>query len=636
LPPAPTAATNAAAPDAAAFVVIAEAESGSLADTVARAGLIDALRTLPAGIPDIVVLVDMAGFDAANPGIEAARVEALIDVLCAERPACIQVAASADSSVGWAGNRDVYARAELAGYRYTTDAGHDYDIIDLGDDVRDDAFPAASALAGTPAAAAWADADLRIVCAGLHTDAADGYAGALATLLGALPLADSDLHYRQRRDVGEVAVALLQAMPPHFALIDAQATTGAWIASRNILLADYAAALRFGVDPSASPLFAAVAAALPLPAAHVFDGEIAPLSAAARPTPMATKLARARAANADVATLTAPWLQALDTAQFPPLHPIDARFNSLVAGLEGGTLRHGLDLLVALAADAVTGWQTLFDKDALLRRDVALGIEPGDVPTAAFDAMVASLDSLAPVARSAPERGPALRWRKIGGAVVFAYACELAIPFDAFTAKVDVAHAISYMNDYLGGVVLPLDSGRQLERNLYLPQPNYLVLFGGKPIDVTKIEVVRRGADAHELYWQTLFSSNDTARADDGIVTFTRTAQGTAVEIVGQQDFTLPPFWQLFDVGLIPALETALVTHAYQTFFHRTRANFEALAEGRSIAIGRDGGPATAQTLETLVTRVTEAAEPWLARLRPAAQTTALADADGYVHGGGA
>jgi len=184
--------------------------------------------------------------------------------------------------------------------------------------------------------------------------------------------------------------------------------------------------------------------------------------------------------------------------------------------------------------------------------------------------------------------------------------------------------------------VLALEGGRQLERNLYLPQPNYLVLFGGKPIDVTKIEVVRRGTDAHELYWQTLFSSNDTARADDGIVRFTPTAQGTAVEIIGQQDFTLPPFWQLFDVALIPALETALVTHAYQTFFDRTRANFEALAEGRSIAIGRDGAPATAQTLETLAARVTEAAEPWLARLRPAAAATARADADGYVHGGGA
>lgn len=610
---------------------------------LARAGLFDVLQSLATPDPDIVVLVDLAGFDADNPGVAARRVETLIDLILAECPARICVAASADSSAGWAGNRDVYARAELAGYRYVTDAGHDYEVVDLGDDCRDNGFGADSALAGTPAASRWADADMRIVVSGLRADAANGYAGVLETLLGALPLADVQFEYRQRRDVGEVALALLQAMPPQFALIDASAIGGPLIASRDVLLADYAAALKLGVDPARSPLFAAVSAALPLPAAHVFDGDIAPLTEAARPSPWSTKLARARDANADVAALTAPWVQALDTANFPPLHPIDARLNALVTGLDGGAVRQALDLVIALAADVMTGWQTLFDKDALPRRAVALGIDPDSVPAAAFEAMQASLDSLAPVARSAPAHGPALRWRKVGGAVVFAYARELAIPFDHFVGSVDVAHAISFMSDYLGGVVLPLGAaplpfagGRQLERNLYLPQPNYLVLFGGKPIDVTKIEVVRRSADCHQLYWQTLFSSNDTASADDGIVSFTRTAQGTAVEIVGQQQFTLPPFWQLYDVALIPALETALVTHAYQTFFDGTLANFEALAEGRDIAIGRDPGAARlppALALEALAARISEAAEPWLARLRPDTPATAQAGADGYVHG---
>lgn len=608
-----------------------------------RAGLFDDVRALPAPLPTIVILVDLAGFDTAAPGVAAARVEALIDLLLAVRPAHIMVAASNDSSSRWAGNRDVHARAELAGYRYVTDAGHEYDIVDLGDDVRDNGFAATSALAGTPAATVWADADLRIVMAGLRGDATDGYGAALETMLAALPLADTQLHYRQRRDVGEVAVALMQAMPPQFALIDAAATLGVVVASRNILLADYAAALKFGVDPAASALFAAVAAALPLPAAHRIDGDLGVRAGTAPPSPFVAKLARATAANADVAALAAPWLQRLDGTAFPPLHPIDARLNAAFTSLAGGAgsdaLRTAAETLIALAADAAHYWQTLFDKDALQRRHVALDIDPATLPDAAFAAMVDALDSLAPVARAAPEHGRALRWRKVGGAVVFAYARELAIPFDHFVAHVDAARAISFMTDYIGGTLLPLDGGRQLERNLYLPQPNYLVLFGGRPIDVTKIEVVRRDADRHQLYWQTLFSSNASARADDGILTFTRSAGGTQVEIIGQQDFTLPPFWQLYDVALVPALETALVTHAYQSFFDTTLANFEALCEGRSIAIGRDPDaprlpPAVA--LEALATRVSDIAAPWLARVRTAPAAAARADADGYVHGGGA
>ncbi|HPU15692.1 MAG TPA: hypothetical protein PK808_06390, partial [Polymorphobacter sp.] len=81
MPPART-----AAPQAAAHVVIADAAADSLGATLERAGLIAALQALPAEIPDVVVLVDMAGFDAANPGIAAARVDALIDAVCAARP----------------------------------------------------------------------------------------------------------------------------------------------------------------------------------------------------------------------------------------------------------------------------------------------------------------------------------------------------------------------------------------------------------------------------------------------------------------------------------------------------------------------------------------------------------------------
>ena len=93
---------------------------------------------------------------------------------------------------------------------------------------------------------------------------------------------------------------------------------------------------------------------------------------------------------------------------------------------------------------------------------------------------------------------------------MFHYTRTLPIDFDTFVRRVDIARTIQFMNDYLGGVVVPLAhdaSGRpvrQAERNIYLPQPNYLALYQGKPIDVSKLEVVEYEADRHRLYWKTI------------------------------------------------------------------------------------------------------------------------------------
>ena len=177
--------------------------------------------------------------------------------------------------------------------------------------------------------------------------------------------------------------------------------------------------------------------------------------------------------------------------------------------------------------------------------------------------------------------------------MVFRYTRALPIDFALFVRRVDIARTIQFMNDYLGGVVVALahdTSGRpvrQAERNIYLPQPNYLVLYQGKPIDVSKLEVVEYEAGRHRLYWKTVLSENGSATYDDGIATFERTSDGTRVTITGRQQFALPTFWQVFDPDIVPGLKARLVTHAYQTFFDRTIANFEALVEGRDIRIGR-------------------------------------------------
>ena len=131
---------------------------------------------------------------------------------------------------------------------------------------------------------------------------------------------------------------------------------------------------------------------------------------------------------------------------------------------------------------------------------------------------------------------------------------------------------------------------RQAERNIYLPQPNYLVLYQGKPIDVSKLEVVEYAAERHRLFWKTIGSENGSASYDDGIATFERTAEGTRVTIVGRQQFTLPLFWQVFDLDLLPDLKSMLVTHAYQTFFDRTHGELRGAGRGSRYPYRQCGG----------------------------------------------
>ena len=105
-----------------------------------------------------------------------------------------------------------------------------------------------------------------------RTDEENGYALALDSLIGVLPLADKTLHYRQRRHPGDVVAALLDVAPVHFVLIDAITSahgaagsrapetidTDTLIATPNIMLADYIGALKMGIDPDVSRILARV------------------------------------------------------------------------------------------------------------------------------------------------------------------------------------------------------------------------------------------------------------------------------------------------------------------------------------------------------------------------------------------
>jgi len=627
----------------------------------------------------ILIKPDLQAFETGSPvATDPALVERLIDLLCQRGYTAVNVCASADSSSLWAENRDVAVLADLLGYQYVTPGGHEYDILDLSEDVEvldASAVPLGHLLHGHLISRTWRDADWRICFARNKTDEREGYALCLFGLREVLPRVDKDYHYRHRLAPGAVITELLRLYPVDFALIDAtesahgaggsrapQATsTHCMIASPLVVLADFAGALKMGLDPYVSPL-AAQALRLGLPHAYSIDGNLATYPDWRNVPPVLSASYRQRDESLTLDRLLTPWLQTLDPAVFPLKQVVDAQVNPRLSAFFGdpegqpvaATLLALINYAVGVWGHWLEAYRVLYDKDAIRRVDVPLGFSPGDFEEADYTGIRTELEALAPLLSSTPEASLALRWREIDGATVFEFQRDLPIPFDVFVSRVDVSQTIQLMNDYIGGVVVPVERDaegrvvRQAERNLYLPQPNYLVLYQGKPIDVSKIEVCDYTDRRHRMYWKTIQSENDSATADDGIVSFTRSARGTLVSVIGKQRFTLPPFWQTFDLSLWPEMKQALVTHAYKTFFDRTLANFEALVEGREIRIGRswlesgdpfESEPMPSEQLEELGTRLANKLETWLGEAAPGAFTgepgpaqAGRIDEDGFRH----
>jgi hypothetical protein len=240
----------------------------------------------------------------------------------------------------------------------------------------------------------------------------------------------------------------------------------------------------------------------------------------------------------------------------------------------------------------------MYAKQSLRWQDAPINIDLSTQSLGDYEAIVSYLRPLVELLRHTPADSSGLRWRYLDGSVLFEFSRIIPVSYDDFVARVDISKAIQFMTDYIGGMAVPVARDRtgrvthQAERNLYLPQPNYLAMYQGKVIDVTKLEFVQYEDDRQQIFWKTLKSENHSATFDDGIVTFTRTGENeTAVSVFGRQQFALPLFFQIFNIDLNPWLKDLLVTHAYTTFFSQTLSNFEAKYEGREIRIGRPWNP---------------------------------------------
>lgn len=555
-----------------------------------------------------IVVPELGAFAEGSPVATDPRlVEVLVDLLHARGYSEVVVGIGPDGSTSWAANRDPYALVELLGYRFITSNGLGYDVVDLADDLVAAPFDRADSLRGVRLNATWVNAGLRVVFASSTTDDVCGYHLGLGTCLRVLPRQEM-----VRRSVapGESVSELLRATPVHLTVIDAIVSsqgsagrrapkpvrTDTIVAANDIWAADTVGALKMGLDPAVSPLFAR---APDRTGVHV-DGSVGVYPGFVSPHPLMLDAMTRLDASPWVSRLLRPWLQVLDAERFPLETLIDASMNERLANRfadpDADPLAFAALVIagysVGAAQRALDSYRIMYAKDSIGRQDVALGFDPDAYPVDAYWAIVSELTGLEGLLDGAEERGPGLRWRYLDRAVLFDYTRTVPVDFDEFVTAVDVAKAISFMNDYLGGIVLELAHDdmarpiRQAERNLYLPQPNYLALSGGQPIDVGKLEIAEYAGDRHRLYWKTIESQNGSATYDDGILTFDRTAGGTKVTIFGRQLFTLPPLWNTMDLALAPELKAHLVTDAYQTFFDRTLANFEALTEGRDIRIG--------------------------------------------------
>jgi uncharacterized protein (DUF362 family) len=572
---------------------------------------------VPADAFRIVIKPDLRGWDRdGGTATDPELVEHLVDALHHRGFSAVTVGCAADQTASWLSNREVLGLADLLGYRFITPEERPYDLIDLSEDLVPGGFPEGSSLRGASLARAWVEAHFRVSFAKSRTDKDFAYALCLANLLTVLPRRDD----RGTVDRADACLSLLQRAPLHFNLIDALVSsegsfggdiprpraTRTLIAGASTLLTDWVGAAKMNVDPYRSALNALAMGRVGLPEPQEIVGDLAPYPGFKNVHPSISDAVGRIRSSPLVGPLLDPAVARVNRELFPFLDPRLASLNAALSpfyaraddGAAALAVVSGSLQQLAAAGDAALALQTLLDKDGVERRVVSLDFDESAYAPADYAAVVHYLAPLEALVLGAEVDAHGLRHRYLDGSLVFEYSRVLAAPFTSFVERTPIERAITYMNDYVGGCAVPIEHDaqgrvvRQAERTIFLPQPGWMVLYGGKPIDVGKLEIVRRGEREQKIYWRTVKSSNGSADFDDGSVTFAEApGGGTRVTIVARQRFTLPPALQAARLDLNPELKTAIELWAYRSYFDRTMNNFEAGYEGREFRVGRAPRP---------------------------------------------
>lgn len=591
---------------------------GCLESAIEQAGLKQALalRSQQTGLSAdklrIFIKPDLSFyFRPATTITDPELVERLIDWLHNAGYTNITLGTARNSSSFWLENRDPLILADLAGYHFNA-----YDFVDMSEDLCDGEFSSTSILQSTSLNASWKNADFRISFAKGKTDEEFVYAGTAQNLLGILPLEDTELEYYHRLRPEDLCSELLQHTPAHFAIVDAFVSNhgsagsrsslplevSTIIASASVTLADWALANKLGVDPYRSLIVAKLLREQGLPQPYQVIGGLAPFPSVKNVHPMVVDAVAKRNTSLDMQRSAIAWLQCVDRELFPFKDALTDKMNSALAaqfsGLDSDPLAFSSFLLLNYTFGSLSQMnessKVMFAKDKLHWMERSLNIPLQNLAPSDYEASQAYMEPLEKLVLQSPPDQNGMRMQYLDNSILFHFSREVPIPFDDFVARVDISRSIRMMNDYIGGSCVPVirdAEGRvthQAERNIYLPQPNYTAYSGGQPIDVSKLEFVTYSSDEQKIWWRTIKSENNSARYDDGTVTFARTAVNeTAISIVGRQEFSLPVFWQMMQLDLNPALKNYLVADAYKTFFNKTLANFTAQFEQREYRVGQ-------------------------------------------------
>jgi uncharacterized protein (DUF362 family) len=569
----------------------------------------------------ILIKPDMDCYELnGTTGIAASVVEHLVSLLAGRGYTDIIVASGEQGSATWLENRDVVVLADLLGYSCTTPEGFTYNVASLTEDLEKAGFDDTSVLKDTKLSAHWLKADFRIIFAKNKTDEEFYYSLCLKGLMDILPHKARDYHYHFRLSAEEVASALMQRNEADFCIIDAyesnhgmqgsryskRIATATFIAGDNVLLTDWVGALKMGLDPYCSSISSYSLKKLQLPTKYKITGDLGMYENWQNVPKLLAESTQARNKNPVIRRLSTAWLQQVDTDLFPFKNIADAQVNKFLAPVTKDIDTHPLaySALVALnyalggIQQFIEGWQTLYDKEKIYRRHTELGFDVNEFGPSDFENIESYIIPLAQLVASTPPDANGIRWRYIDGSVLFEYSRTLPYDYAFFITKADIAQAVQYMFDNIGGARVPLKSNAngkviyQAERDIYLPQPNWMVVFGGKPIDVCKIEKIKYSANSRSILWRTVKSINQSADFDDGLVTFSARQKGiTEIKIVARQKFALPLFWQVFNMDYLPSMKDTLVSDSYLRFFTRTIANFEAACEGRDPRLGKNADP---------------------------------------------
>jgi len=593
-----------------------------LARVAESAGLWPALerrceeRGQPAADLPILIKVCAAGFAADDAlGTSPPLVHHLLDLLHGRGYRRVAIADGPDGTERWLHHRSARERAGRLGYLDATPGGLTPTFVDLSEAPSPGPFDAGSVLHGAALSRHWLDAGFRIVFAKHRTDEIHGFAGTL----DALPeLIAGDRAYQAgaRRDPGEVCTSLLQAAPPDFCLLDGLVANhgsfgrtlsnpleaGSLYAGTSAAEVDWAAAVRTGMDPFRSPLLAAAVGrdgAVPSPEV---DGDLAPIRGWRGPSPALQDAVRRLVPHAAVFQLVQQVLPRVDRALFPFRdRALDVASSSLGSALlwadaspVGQAAASGLLQQLATACDVGEALDLLGARRLVRQRQVSLELDLTRYRPEDYEAVAGYLEPLEALVEAMPPGEDGLRWRMIDGSVLFGGARVLDAPYDKFVRRVDLGRAVEVMNEFSGGrrVVVKQDGeGRpihQAERTTFLPQPNFLALSGGKPIDVCKLELLRYGPDQRVIFWRTVDSANGSAAFDDGSVRLSRTGDGrTEVRIVARQRFSLPPLWEAARLDLNPLVKDPIVAWSYRRYFRNTLANLERMYCGQPFLAGQ-------------------------------------------------